>query len=185
MLWDKITYILDFTRPIYSMLRACDIDSPTLHLIYEMWDTMIEKAWGKDINSDSLSFYDVLYSILIARWTKSCTHLHYIAHSLNLRHAPHEDEEISMEKNKCLKKLFRNDEDRKQVSLEYANFSSKSGNFDYFDSIEDMWRLDPKSWWVLYDSFAPLIQKLALKLLMQPCSSSCCERNWSTYSFIH
>uniref|UniRef100_A0A2N9H6R9 DUF659 domain-containing protein n=1 Tax=Fagus sylvatica TaxID=28930 RepID=A0A2N9H6R9_FAGSY len=23
------------------------------------------------------------------------------------------------------------------------------------------------------------------KLLVQPCSSSCCERNWSTYSFIH
>ncbi|KAF1862158.1 hypothetical protein Lal_00026680 [Lupinus albus] len=62
------------------------------------------------------------------------------------RHAPHEDEEISMERNKCLKKLFRNDEDRKQVSFEYANFSSKSRNFDSFDSIEDIWRLDPKSW---------------------------------------
>jgi hypothetical protein len=26
---------------------------------------------------------------------------------------------------------------------------------------------------------------LAMKLLNQPASSSCCERNWSTYSFIH
>jgi hypothetical protein len=26
---------------------------------------------------------------------------------------------------------------------------------------------------------------LAMKLLSQPASSSCCERNWSTYSFIH
>ena len=25
----------------------------------------------------------------------------------------------------------------------------------------------------------------AFKLLGQPCSSSCCERNWSTYDFIH
>jgi hypothetical protein len=30
-----------------------------------------------------------------------------------------------------------------------------------------------------------MLQKLALKLLNQPASSSCCERNWSTYSFIH
>ena len=28
-------------------------------------------------------------------------------------------------------------------------------------------------------------KKIALKLVGQPCSSSCCERNWSTYSFIH
>ncbi|KAF7841974.1 Dimer_Tnp_hAT domain-containing protein [Senna tora] len=35
------------------------------------------------------------------------------------------------------------------------------------------------------DVFAPLLQNLALKLLCQSSSSSCCERNWSTYSFIH
>ncbi|KAF1869354.1 hypothetical protein Lal_00018448 [Lupinus albus] len=173
------------------------------HFIWSMRceDTMIEKVRHerKDENSDSLSFYDVIYLILIARWAKSCTPLHYMTHSLNPRyysdewtqeapnrHAPHEDEEISMERNKCLKKLFRNDDDRKQVSLEYANFSSKSGSFDSFYLIEDMWRLDPKSWWVLlHGSSALLLQKLVLKLLVQPCSSSCCERNWSTYSLIH
>ena len=32
---------------------------------------------------------------------------------------------------------------------------------------------------------APLLQSLAFKLLGQPSSSSCCERNWSTYAFIH
>ncbi|GKD64224.1 hypothetical protein Tco_1306332 [Tanacetum coccineum] len=31
----------------------------------------------------------------------------------------------------------------------------------------------------------PLLQSLAFKVLGQPTSSSCCERNWSTYSFIH
>ena len=34
----------------------------------------------------------------------------------------------------------------------------------------------------LYGSSTPNLQTLALKLLGQPCSSSCCERNWSTYS---
>jgi len=29
------------------------------------------------------------------------------------------------------------------------------------------------------------LKELAFKLLGQPASSSCCERNWSTYSFIH
>ncbi|GKA44724.1 hypothetical protein Tco_0737520 [Tanacetum coccineum] len=31
----------------------------------------------------------------------------------------------------------------------------------------------------------PLLRSLAFKVLDQPTSSSCCERNWSTYSFIH
>ena len=30
-----------------------------------------------------------------------------------------------------------------------------------------------------------MLQSIALKLLGQPCSSSCCERIWSTYNFIH
>ena len=30
-----------------------------------------------------------------------------------------------------------------------------------------------------------MLQSIALKLLGQPCSSSCCERNWSTNNFIH
>ncbi|KAF1881895.1 hypothetical protein Lal_00038537 [Lupinus albus] len=115
------------------MLGACDTDNLILHLVYEMWDTMIEKVRsfifrheGKYINSDSSPFYDVIHSILIARWTKSCTSIHCMAYSLNPRyysneliqeatnrHVTYEDEEISMERDKCLKKLFRNDEDRK------------------------------------------------------------------------
>ena len=30
-----------------------------------------------------------------------------------------------------------------------------------------------------------MLQSIALKLLGQPCSSSCYERNWNTYNFIH
>lgn len=57
--------------------------------------------------------------------------------------------------------------------------------FGSADSIEDRGTLDPKMWWLIHGASAPNIQKIALKLLGQPCSSSCCERNWSTYSFIH
>ena len=45
--------------------------------------------------------------------------------------------------------------------------------------------MDAKKWWTVHGARAPILQKIALKLLGQPCSSSCCERNWSTYSFIH
>ena len=41
--WDKVDYILSFTAPIY-VLRKIDIDMVVLHLVYEMWDSMIEKV---------------------------------------------------------------------------------------------------------------------------------------------
>jgi len=51
------------------MLKACDTDSPTL-LVYEMWDTMIEKVktvvYMKEENDTS--FYEVVYNVLTTRW---------------------------------------------------------------------------------------------------------------------
>lgn len=43
---------------------------------------------------------------------------------------------------------------------------------------------DPLSWWASYGSSTPLLQALAFKLMSQPASSSCCERNWSSLSNI-
>ena len=89
--WDHITYILSFMAPIYDMLRNCDTDRPCLHLIYDMWDTMIEKVKtaiykkeGKRHEEPS-SFYIVVHDILVDRWNKNNTPLHCLAHSLNPR----------------------------------------------------------------------------------------------------
>lgn len=70
------------------------------------------------------------------------------------------------------------------MSLEYGQFSSGIGLFS--DSFVKDARVyeEPMSWWANYGSSTPLLQALAFKLLSQPASSSCCERNWSTYSQI-
>ena len=87
--WDVVDYILEFTAPIYDMLRAADTDRPCLHLVYEMCDSMIEKVKTviyrhKGLEDDEYSsFFNVVYDILIDRWTKNCTTLHCLAHFLN------------------------------------------------------------------------------------------------------
>ena len=42
--------------------------------------------------------------------------------------------------------------------------------------------MSPVKWWVVYVTSAPMLQFMELKLIG---SSSCCERNLSTYNFIH
>jgi hypothetical protein len=55
------------------MLWAADTDRPSLHLIYAMWDTMVEgvKACiyhhGRKALDEESSFYDTVYAILYDR----------------------------------------------------------------------------------------------------------------------
>ncbi|RZC24732.1 hypothetical protein D0Y65_003769 [Glycine soja] len=202
--WDKVDYILSFTSPIYDVLRRTDTKASSLHLVYEMWDSMIEKVknaiyqYERKEESEGSTFYEVVHSILIDRWTKSSTPLHCLAHSLNPRYyshewlsedsnrvPPHQDMELTRERLKCFKRFFLDVDVRRKVNIEFANFSDGREGFDDLDSLNDRGQMDPKAWWLVHGINAPILQKIALKLLAQPCSSSCCERNWSTYSFIH
>ncbi|CAN6677727.1 unnamed protein product [Malus baccata var. baccata] len=185
--WEKIDYILFFTAPICEVIRMADTDKPCLHLVYEWWDAMIEKQ-----------LFDAVYRILLERWTKSSTPLHFLAHSLNPRYyssewlqevpsrvAPHRDVELTTERKKCFERYFSNEEIRRSINVEYASFSMCLNDFGAIDSMNDRFHLEPVMWWIVHGASTPSLQSIALKLLGQPCSSSCCERNWSTYSFIH
>ena len=88
-------------------------------------------------------------------------------------------------RNQCIRRLFPNAEERRCVLDEFARFSICGGGFDIHDSIADRGEVEPINWWVIYGGAAPNLQGIALKLLGQPSSSSCSERNWKTYSLIH
>jgi len=201
--WDKVRYFLSFTEPIYSMIRAADTDKPCLHLIYEMWDTMIEKVKAVIYRHEGLepheesAFFSAVLDILVSRWAKSNTPLHCLAHSLNSKYyteawisevpnrvAPHNDEEISEMRNACFRRYFSGEE-LKKIKQQYANFSLFGPGFNSFDSLEDRTYMDPKQWWGIHGHSVPEQKKLAFRLLGQPTSSSCAERNWSTYGLIH
>jgi len=72
-------------------LEKKNIDMATLHLVYEMCDSMIENVrkviyqHERKTKVDYSSFFKVVKSILIDRWTKSSISLHFLAYSLNPR----------------------------------------------------------------------------------------------------
>ncbi|GKA25224.1 putative zinc transporter protein [Tanacetum coccineum] len=77
-------------------------------------------------------------------------------------------------------------EDDYDISLdEFADFSLKAGPFSDVESLFKRGTTNAKRWWANFGAKTPLLQSLAFRVLGQPTSSSCCERNWSTYSFIH
>ena len=88
-----------------------------------------------------------------------------------------------MERSKCLERYFEDENDLTVVKYEFTKFSG--GRFLSPSALTDRWTLLPLVWWQYHGFAFPTLQTLALKLLGQPCSSSCAERNWSTYKFIH
>ncbi|KAK0607892.1 hypothetical protein LWI29_022144 [Acer saccharum] len=190
--------------PIYEMLRMANNDTPCLHLVYEWWVSMIEKVKlaifrkeRKQLHEES-KFFDVVHGILVEQWTESSTPLHCLAHSLNPRYysnkwlkeapgrvAPHQDFKIARERKKCLERYFSNEGERRSFNNEYAEFSLYLEDFSSGDSMMDRDFMAPATWWAVHGASTPTLQSIALKLLGQPCSSLSCERNWSTYNFIH
>lgn len=53
----------------------------------------------------------------------------------------------------------------------------RTGPFVDLACIVAMGTMEPKSWWAIFGAETPILQTLALKLLGQPSSSSCDERN--------
>ena len=84
---------------------------------------------------------------------------------------------------KCLDRYFEDENELKVVKFEFAAFSGEK--FPSLNALTNRWALQPLVWWQYHGSAFPTLQTLALKLLRQPYSSSCIERNWSTYKFIH
>ena len=41
--WDKVQYLLRFTKPILTMIRTFDTDMPCLGEVYEIIDSMLER----------------------------------------------------------------------------------------------------------------------------------------------
>ncbi|XP_042507151.1 uncharacterized protein LOC122083395 [Macadamia integrifolia] len=39
----------------------------------------------------------------------------------------------------------------------------------------------PRVWWHIQSDVIPILQKYAIRILSQPCSSLACERNWSAW----
>jgi hypothetical protein len=72
-----------------------------------------------------------------------------------------------------------------QVEREFMAYAQKTGHFSRATCWVNAREISAHSWWDMYGNETPALQALAVKVLSQCSSSSSCERNWSTFDFIH
>ncbi|XP_057497393.1 uncharacterized protein LOC130782121 [Actinidia eriantha] len=198
--WRKPERVLKITKPIYKMLRFSDTDQPIIGEVYEQMDTMLGTI--KDVLSADPVVCELVPKLVVARWDKINIPLHCLAYVLVpkyytnswlsnpapggvKRRKPHVDSEVQQGYLEAIEKMVVDHKEAAVIRLQISDFVSNKGIFSQPQAIIDRATMTALSWWHLYGGVAPELFSLALKVLSQSVNTSCAERCWSTYSYIH
>ena len=85
---------------------------------------------------------------------------------------PHQDLEISEERNKCLERYFLDDHERTLAKIEFGEFGKFSrgiiGGKIHVAMIKDRSEINVIDWWCCYGAYFQKLQSITSKLLVHP-----------------
>ncbi|RVW66251.1 hypothetical protein CK203_066386 [Vitis vinifera] len=162
--WKKAGEVQAIMEPLVKVLKLVDQDKkPTLSIIYEAMDR------AKLAIKASIKQWEKYWEVIDRRW-EGQLHRHLHA-AVGLK--------------EVIKRL-EPDLDRQAKAInEVKLFVDGQGEFGSALTKKAINQSLPAEWWNNYGDEGPHLQKIAVKILSQTCSSSGCERNWSTWSLIH
>jgi hypothetical protein len=196
--WERVDLTIKIMEPIISLLRFVDTNKPILGKVYEGWDSMIESMRTIILQNESPEygtptkiFFTTIHDILISKWNKNCSPLHCLAHSLNpeyynsewlnggtsRRFPPHMDHELSEGRKEAFRQIYQDRASFDEVEAGFIDFSTASERFSSYDVLRDRGAKKPHAWWATHGETCPPLHELAMRILSQVTSSSCCERN--------
>ncbi|XP_059628538.1 uncharacterized protein LOC132271233 [Cornus florida] len=198
--WKDLKFVLSFTKPIWNMIRFCDSDRAVVGEVYQRMEDMlghIEAAL-----SNKFEMCTEVKALVIARWARMNLPLHTLAYVLTPfyysnswltsvgpngkeRMKPHANLFVQGSYLNVVDRLVRDPRDAPLIRQQLSDFTSDEGVFARPQSIEDRKMMSAVAWWNLYGVAAPELYALAIKVLSQTVNTSCAERVWSTYGYIH
>ncbi|XP_073023708.1 uncharacterized protein [Primulina eburnea] len=183
--WKRARDVCAAMEPLVKVLKLVDQDKkPTMSLIYEAMDRA--KLAIKENNKDWQSYCDVIDN----RWYNQLhQHLHAAAYFLNplLQYSGTcvYTDEVKRGLKVVIKRLEPDLSAQASAMSEIKLFTDQTGEFGSSLAKMAVKKSLPAEWWNDYGDDAPHLRKIAIKILSQTCSSSGCERNWSTWSLVH
>ncbi|GLJ21845.1 hypothetical protein SUGI_0408520 [Cryptomeria japonica] len=177
------------TEPLVRVLRMVDGEGMPMGFIYEAMDRAKE-AISHDYRGNARKC-EIFWCIIDHRWTNQLHQpIHAFAYFLNPKFyfsdSFRADEEVMAGVITCIDKMTPDLELRDKVLDELEIYKSAEGRlFSSQLAIDRRGKQQPDLWWENYGAGTPNLQKIAIRVLSQPCSASGCERNWSVFESIH
>ena len=187
--WDRCTNFHEMVAPVVYALREFDAKEPSMGKVLAILHDLEKHVLAlrtKPFNLDS-DFVDLAERQFYARKQMISTDLHSVGALLNpyLLH----DEELGDDFDvvTACKRVLRNlctPETYPYVVQEFLAFRHKCAPFhDMLDPKQQ--KCSPYAWWDFEGACGKLLAPIAKQILAQTVSTSSCERNWSSYSFVH
>ncbi|KAL7174108.1 hypothetical protein ACSBR2_033376 [Camellia fascicularis] len=182
------------------MLRFFDSAKAVIGEVYGQMDTMLGNI--KDSLFDDLAIYDLVQQFAVARWDQMNIPLHCLAYvpvpkyyknswlsqpALGgvSRKKPHSDKEVKTGYLQAVGKIVVDQNEASLIRHQINDFVSNKGVFSKPQAVKDRATMTALSGWHMYGGAALELFSLAVKVLSQSVNTSCAERCWSTYSYIH
>ncbi|MCO5559169.1 hypothetical protein L7F22_012763 [Adiantum nelumboides] len=195
--WQEVKGLVIAILPLYKVLRMTDMEGSTIGLLHHFMEEASKEIeactildgphdGSRDVLEDTPKRDDILY-LVKKRWEWMKRPIHGFAallHPAYKKTSLFSDQVFNEERMKYLPKVLK-EELHGEFLQEVINYGDQRGTA-FASSV--CWKeslVKPLFWWESFGFQMPHVQRVALSVLGQDCSSGACERNWSTYSLIH
>ncbi|KAK4260461.1 hypothetical protein QN277_003567 [Acacia crassicarpa] len=186
--WKYAHEAVSVSEPLIKILRMVDGDMPAMGYIYEGIERAkaVIKSYYKAIEEK----YKPIWDIIDKRWNMQLhSLLHVAAAFLNpsILYCPNFKIDFRMRNGfqEVMLKMATTDKDKIEITKEHPIYINAQGALGTDFAILGRTLNTPGDWWAGYGYEIPTLQKAAIRILSQPCSSHWCNWNWSTLESIH
>lgn len=187
--WKKMQYVRRSVDPILQLLQKVNGDE-SLSMPYIYHDMRRAKLAIKANHGDDPRKYENFWNVIDNHWSYLFHHpLYLAAYFLNpayrYRHDFVAHPEVMRGLNSCLVRLEPDNGKRISASLQISDFGSAKADFGTDLAISTRSELNPAAWWQQHGINCLELQRIAVQILSQTCSSLGCEHTWSIYDQMH
>ncbi|KAK2664788.1 hypothetical protein Ddye_003362 [Dipteronia dyeriana] len=186
--WKSAHEAVSVSEPLVRILRIVDGDMPAMGYVYEGIERakLVIQAYYKGVEEKYVPIWD----IIDRRWNIQLhSPLHAAAAFLNpsIFYNPNFKIDLRMRNGfqEAMIKLATTDKDKIEITKEHPIYINAQGALGTDFSVMGRTLNSPGDWWASYGYEIPTLQRAAIRILSQPCSSHWCKWNWTTFENIH
>ncbi|GLT50566.1 hypothetical protein SLA2020_240440 [Shorea laevis] len=187
--WKKMQYVKKSLEPVAEVLEKMVTDgSQSIPFIYNYM--FRAKLAIKSIHGDDARRYGPFWNVIESNWNSLFHHPLYVAaYFLNPSYRYRPDfvmnPEVMRGLNECIVRLEADNGKRISASMQIPDFASAKADFGTDLAISTRSELDPAAWWQQHGISCLELQRIAIRILSQTCTSLGCEHSWSIYDQVH
>eukprot|EP00253_Pinus_taeda_P004356 PITA_04356 len=188
--WRKAVEIVKLVEPLVKVLRLVDGERLAMGFIYEAMDQA--KKQIKRAYKDRVPKYGPIWAIIDERWNNQLHRpIHAAGYFLNPRYHYKAKESGALRGEvrdgliDCIDQMIPLETDQLEIHRQVTTFSNASGTFGKNLAKIAREEDEPAQWWEAFGGHCLELQKFAIRILIQTCSATGCERNWSVFERTH